>query len=335
MRTLFVVGAGASVDFGLPVGTRLAFRIAELASGSELTGNDFTVADLVRHNYGHDRPECDRRLVSLDDIAARVTTASSIDRFIDRERHDPLTAELGKVLIVAAIAEAERNSKLFSKRGWEASRSWCQKLVELILENAYADKQEDIGRNVSIVCFNYDRCLEFYLVNALALALKIDQRAAANIVQQIEIIHPYGTIGDLPGFHKEGNPIEFGRMDFRGRALWTQSNSISTFTEAIDEGKKLEIGKMVASADQIFFLGFAYYKQNMDLLSPGVVTARKRVFGSAFQIGIYNQDTIIQSIRKVLGAPGAGEHDILLMLDSMDCVDAIDAHWYALLASAS
>jgi hypothetical protein len=51
--------------------------------------------------------------------------------------------------------------------------------------------------NASFIIFNYDRCLEQFLVNALPRLYAISETEADSIVHNINIIHPYGSVGEL------------------------------------------------------------------------------------------------------------------------------------------
>src|SRR5688500_4740900 len=100
--TLFIVGAGASCEFGLPAGRGLASEIMSEANvplswvhGPE-TGNA-ALRDALERYFG--REGFKERLQAVRRIASGIYMADSIDSYIDRHRADPYTVEMGKFLI--------------------------------------------------------------------------------------------------------------------------------------------------------------------------------------------------------------------------------------------
>jgi hypothetical protein len=128
-----------------------------------------------------------------------------------------------------------------------------------------ATELEKIGEGITIICFNYDRCLEHHLEHAILRAYRdVDLKMARRIVSNISIIHPYGSLGNL-------GKVPFGaaldRVD-----LYEVSDSLVTWSESIDDRKdQLEImrGK-IAAARNLVFLGFAFASQNLKLLDPSM-----------------------------------------------------------------
>src|SRR5947208_3018889 len=101
-KTVFVVGAGASNEVDLPVGSALKDAIAEKldlrfeGGYRQVGGGDVALLDVVRKTHP-------QRLNEYLDAGWRIrnglTLSSSIDDFIDAHRHDSLIAEFGKVAI--------------------------------------------------------------------------------------------------------------------------------------------------------------------------------------------------------------------------------------------
>jgi len=196
-NTLFIVGAGASVDFGLPVGDALANRIQETASAA-IEGKNETgqFAGWLQERY-RDQQSLKQRQAALLKIAERIYPAASIDRFIDQNSHDKHVEEMGKALIVAEIAKAEQNSTLSLDHGErvdlrrpEIATSWCDTLLKMIVDGSHWLKVDEVGSNISIVCFNYDRCIERYLISGLQQAFGLTYGGAWDIVSNLNIIHP-------------------------------------------------------------------------------------------------------------------------------------------------
>src|SRR5262245_33063343 len=114
-RTLFVVGAGASCEARLPIGTQLANTIAK-----KLTPKEDTVSGGVTNFDDRElyRPLL-RHSAGINDfvkaaylINRGVRLSSSIDDFLNIHRKNAQVLKLGKAAIVRSILEAERSSIL-------------------------------------------------------------------------------------------------------------------------------------------------------------------------------------------------------------------------------
>jgi len=142
----------------------------------------------------------------------------------------------------------------------------------------------EVFDNVSFIVFNYDRCIEFFLLNALQLAYGIPEHVAAEIVSDLDIIHPYGAISSDVPFGANGSALKL-------------SQGIKTYTEQIlDSGMLGRLGDLVDRADAIVYLGFAYHDQNLALVRPSGPMAPKPIFGTAF--GMSKSD--VEEVKKQL-----------------------------------
>jgi hypothetical protein len=146
--------------------------------------------------------------------------------------------------------------------------------------------------NVSFVVFNYDRCVEFFLLQALQAMYSIPLNDAASIVQDLSIIHPYGTIGELPHLDN-GTQVPFGGVENHDFNYIKLAQRIKTYTEQIAGSEVTNrIRNEVERAEQVVFLGFAYHAQNMLLLRPIEELALSRpIYGTA--LGMSDSDVAI------------------------------------------
>ncbi|MCA1444898.1 hypothetical protein I6F07_33060 [Ensifer sp. IC4062] len=175
--TTFVIGAGASAEFAMPVGTELAGLIQHSALLANLGSRDPKVGDETLYaNFSRlwPRTNMDSRklaLTALSTINKGIHTAVSIDAFIDRFSDDPYITQLGKMLIALEISKAERESSL-SDEHWQVLREnpkadiknkYGKKLVNpddtwlghffRILCDGVRNPME-LGNNIRIICFN-------------------------------------------------------------------------------------------------------------------------------------------------------------------------------------
>jgi hypothetical protein len=266
-NSVFVVGAGASSEFGLPVGYELMNTIRQntayqMEAGRFISGAR-TIAAYYEKIYRTDTEALRRRIDTSRQISRGITSADSIDEYIYRYSEDPLVAEVGKLHIAHAISKAESSSILSFQNGFgddisSADNTWLWPFAKALMNGIRASELKRIGSNITIICFNYDRCIEHYLMHALKASFEgLSLDSAGEIVSEINIIHPYGSLGDL-------NRITFGDASkFAGMA-----ENLITWSETIsDEDMIREIRKAIRSAQQLVFLGFGFANQNMELLS--------------------------------------------------------------------
>jgi hypothetical protein len=117
-KTVFVLGAGASNEIDLPLGSGLAKTISEKvdiqfndAGRVQPTGGDFRLYDLLKAKFPSEIREYQRAGWMIRD---GVLLANSIDDFLDRHASKPSVVQYGKLAIVASILEGERDSRIFT-----------------------------------------------------------------------------------------------------------------------------------------------------------------------------------------------------------------------------
>lgn len=172
------------------------------------------------------------------------------------------------------------------------------------------DDPDRLGEGISVICFNYDRCIEFYLAEAISAAYDIAYEDAAEIVQSINIIHPYGTLGELPSKGKEVGEgiLPFGApLDHDIEWMKIAAENIRTYTEQQHDPKMVNsIHEAVGESGILVFLGFGFNNQNLDLLRvvhlpryPNVLPERN-IYSSGFGIAQQVDDTIKRRIMHLL-----------------------------------
>jgi len=105
--------------------------------------------------------------------------AVTIDDFLDLHRDNSNVNLFGKAAIVKTILEAERASKLaFEKvdgrdvfKPEKLANTWFLKFMHMLSRSV--PNAREIFANVAFVIFNYDRCVEHFLYNALQTKVEI------------------------------------------------------------------------------------------------------------------------------------------------------------------
>jgi hypothetical protein len=317
-NTVFIVGAGASKEAGLPTGAELKTRISDLIDikfdGFNQISGDRTITECLReHVRQPDRPRGDINpyLHAAWQICAALPQAISIDNYIDARRDEKIEL-CGKLGIVKSILDAERNSLLFvdpvrdrPNVDYESLRAtWYTSFMQLLTEGVTIDEVEHIFRNISIITFNYDRCIEHFLFHALRTYFGIDEARCIALLQSLRVFHPYGAVGTLP-WQVGGDGVGFGanRSD-----LLNLAGQIRTFTECLEDAPEVDaMRNRVKEAEVVVFLGFAFHRLNMELITPRAPTKATRIYATAKGISKSDCDVVQGQIAGFLGRETRGQ----------------------------
>lgn len=299
--SVFVLGAGASCDLGLPVGEDFRKNlIAALSRDRDNLQfiNQYLTWPLIDRSQ-RKRTDWSPAYQEYIDAAARIRfglpLAVSIDNYLDAHRSDVTMQEIGKIAISITILQAERNSLLYGEglppvadvdrlpSDAKLENSWYLPLMRMITSGRSVEEVNALFDNIAFVVFNYDRCLEHFLVNVIMTYFNVSPQTAIESVRRLVVVHPYGQVGYLPWQH-DGPTADFGnpRSD-----LNLIAQGIQTFTESTDSGMVDSVREVVAQAETLIFMGYGFLEQNNDLLRVDASSVR-RVFATTK--GISDQD---------------------------------------------
>jgi hypothetical protein len=337
-KTLFVVGAGASNEASLPTSKELARKIADkldiqVEQGYKQISGSYLIPDAIRrpvppHNNYRD---INSYLDAAWAIRDAMPQALSIDNYLDAHSSDEKIELCGKLAIVECILEAERQSRLFFKlpeaSGIDMSglnETWYANFFQLLTENV---RKEDVGKvfeNVSFIIFNYDRCIEHFLVYATANYYRITIENAQQLVSKLTLLHRHGVVGRLPWQEPLG--ISFGAQ-INGAKLLEASAQLKTFSQRIeDESALSKMRKLVEEAQSIVFLGFAFHEPNMELIKPARPSDVQRIFGTA--VGFSQSDLAVVE-NDLLAALQRSSVSMNVRRD-LTCKKLIEEYWRSL-----
>lgn len=213
-NTVLVLGAGASCHLGFPLGRKLIediyrfifsksrglkkdkssyFQVEEensvlLARFLELSGDKNEQNSLYTAGY-------------VAQFAEDLNEAqpSSIDTFLALRPEYKL---LGRICIIFCLSKYE------DKDGWLwrplrypdrlstdfPNFGWYQYLWSKMIEGV--ENIEQLRKNkLTIITFNYDRSLEYYLMRAIQKMFGVPEMDAAEVFKDIKIMHVYGKLG--------------------------------------------------------------------------------------------------------------------------------------------
>jgi hypothetical protein len=330
-RTLFVLGAGTSAEAGMPIGPKLAAAIGKkMDIRFEPSNRHIGDGDLQLYAQITNQQRTEAKELQCAGWLIRdgITLSQSIDDFLDLHRDNPYVNLFGKAAIVKTILEAERTSKLAFERvdgrdifkPEKLANTWFLKFMYMLGRGIAKSDARQIFDNVAFIIFNYDRCIEHFLYNALQKVYGIRENDAADILADCTIIHTYGLVGPyLP----IGSGVPFGAESANYREL---SQLIKTYTEQIAAADVMgEIEAEFHRAECIVFLGFAYHTQNMRLLKPAKPIKRKDVFGTAYQMSDSDTDVVSHQIADFFeGGMAAGAQRWLRFENKLTAADLFD-----------
>jgi len=331
-KITFVVGAGASREVGLPIGSELVNDIASrlTINGYSSGHGDPVIIDVISEYKQGMKGNYFKAAKHICDAMPQVI---SIDNFIDQHQGNEEIEFCGKLAIVRSILEAERNSLLWfdenKGRGekinfTDIQDTWFNRLWKLMTENC---KEKDLLKrfdSFSFIVFNYDRCIEHFLYNSLQNYYKLSPHDAAVIVNGLDIYHPYGTVGYLQ-WQNCSIGIKFGG-NTDSSVLAYLSEQIKTFTEGTDEDDSeiFAIRQCVKDAKNIVFLGFAFHPLNIQLLRPAISGREMQntnVYATAYNVSNSNQ---LHSMGVLANVIGVDIHKIKLA--DMACSELFDEY---------
>jgi len=326
-KTVYVIGAGASSEIGMPTGSDLKNSIIDILTeikNSHSYKNSSKFLDFPDHiksarngiyvyaNYNEDAFE--KYIVIIDEIIQSLELTTSIDNLLYDFKNNHEFQVIGKIAIVSAILKAESKCALCDLTNFENIKptmegTWYFSLFSELIKQANIN--EFIGRlkNIYFIIFNYDRTLEYYLFTMIKRFYKTNDIETAKIIYNMNIYHPYGQ----PGFLEVQKGViknRFGNVNAIN--FYQLSSMIKTFM--LDNNNDVQEHKAACdflyNADKVFFLGFAFHQQNIDLLFPNKVTksnineldrniniSHSNYYGTFYDISEVNQNDIIRKLR--------------------------------------
>ncbi len=308
-RTTFVVGAGASADYGLP--TSVVLRLE--ANG--LTPNH-TAYQLI-YRQGLCTPKELNKVVA--DLRSQGTM--SIDEFLFARQDDPVTMKVGRALIALLLANHFHKVKSPDTLGaWPPD--WLGYIIGQ-MESGAPDCEAFASGNAEVrfVTFNFDSIIE----NRLEKAIRNLYRGAAEarlqeavIAIHDQIIHVHGQLPRLPDSQLQ---LSYQWRDWLSPAL----SQIRVVLDEIEESTLVATRRAVKRSKILCFLGFAYAKDNLARLDLPAAIERgvdgkpvhRDVFGTAF--GMRSGETELVKYRL--------EHRVDLGEESEHCFDFLRDHY--------
>jgi hypothetical protein len=287
-KTVFVVGAGGSKEVGFPTGDELRKTIIEKMTivPSGFADGTISAALVEIYNRRGQHYDINPYIKAANQIADAMPGALSIDNFLATHANNRHIVTLGKLAIASSMLAKEKTCDIrLNGEGKlplsNAETYWMNTFCKLLSEESVSEDLDNLFQDVSIITFNYDRCIEHFLAHYISTYFLVDMPRALELSSRIRIMHPYGQVGTYPGrTGTKGAAVPFGAQN-DATHLVNAVEQIHTFMERQTEHALVEFMKaIIAEAHHVVFLGFAFADMNLELIIPETVTVAKTVFGT-------------------------------------------------------
>lgn len=281
-KTVFILGAGASKPYGYPTGEQLRNYIC-----------DDIIRDSVNvFKYERNSPYITKSNELIQNF--KKSTNKSIDLFLTRNRQ---FEKLGKIFIAFSIIKSEMESQtpeqIDNTEDWfsELFDRSTDELIDPMSVNRFSEN------NFSFITFNYDRSLEHFLFQALHNSFTNTKASEiAKILLQVPIIHVYGKLVDLPWEDKESY-VSYQEIDLNDTNHFAKNINV-IYSKRIDEERLSKAKSYIKNADRIFFLGFGFAPENMNILGiPDSLDRNKQIYATAYKYKDMEINNLIDQFR--------------------------------------
>jgi hypothetical protein len=250
-KTVLVLGAGASVPYGLPSGLALKDKICVQLDALPDTLMNQSTDPTILQEFRETLADAGR---------------TSVDAFLETR---PEFAEIGRLAIALVLLPCERTDTLITNwPGWRLDNAtsmrgghWYELVFNML---TIGRKFEDIDlTNLSVVTFNYDRSLEHYFFTALLNAYGRSLEETAAKLSVMQIVHVHGSLGQLPWQPAEDAlAVPYG--DSSPATFLLARNSIKVLHEAQDDSAEFQQARsLITRAQKVYFLGFGFHRVNL------------------------------------------------------------------------
>jgi hypothetical protein len=245
-QTVFVLGAGASEPYGLPLGSRL--RLDVLQNFADNAGHSVHVYNTTEF--------VQRQIIEFTE-AFRYSGFLSVDAFLERR---PEFMEIGKAMMGIELLLRESGIRL-----WQEDRNWLTYLYQSMIGSTLGEFGEN---RVSFVTFNYDRSVEHFLFTSLLNAFGRSSDEIKSVLQKIPIIHLHGRLGHLPWQEGE-KTISYGANQIDRPTMNVLRSEIKVVHEDITDGRDKDFAQakeLIGTATRVYVLGFGFGGRNAERL---------------------------------------------------------------------
>src|SRR5262245_44873219 len=287
-KTTFIVGAGGSDPYGLPIASKLCATGRNLQPPSD-------IYQLLKEVL-----DGDSRLLNavLKDLCGHP--AASIDAFLEQRQHQPDTMRIGKLLIAALMGQA------ISGQNWvlHYHGDWIQHIiVHMSRGTRRAADFANTAQNVHFITFNFDSVIEERSAQLLQRIYNGDE-GLPTAIDSIRVTHVHGHLAPPPNEPIFVNDRSSSAVEVNPKwAEWTKNSEehVHVVLDDIDQVLLGNIRQIVHASHIICFLGFSYDRGNLVKLGFPEQRSNVAIFGSAFDL---SEEQRSQATARITQYPG-------------------------------
>jgi hypothetical protein len=279
VKVAFILGAGASKEFGYPLGSELKKDILD-----KLNPKSTMFAGLLgAGNSADDVVEFKKSLFRAD--------YGTIDQFVAAQHRHPEIQRIARQAIALSISSFENDDRLFGLPG----AHWYKRLIDFLRNRPDLLKRD----NLSFFTFNYDRSLEHYLHETVSRG---GGGFSENFLREFfhgNFVHVHGTVGYLPWqTAPQGSVIRDYGATMDPNTVRNISHNLLTPDQEVTLSGEL-LGR-IFEADVVVIMGFGFHQQNMDKIQFAKLATQegKKVFVTVQALDTQKRD-FLKSMRSV------------------------------------
>jgi hypothetical protein len=291
-KTVVILGAGAHYPYGFPIMKELKDEIiTNLSIRFPFYPNDPNSAEALRQSITNFIKKF--KLSPINSIDLYLTLNANVNNF-------PM---IGKSAIFLRLLQKEYLFKV-DKYKKVSDNSDKKKMLDddwfNIIFNYMINSRKGLTElkyfqhdNITFITFNYDRLLEFLFLRSLQNTYTANtEDEIFSVFSKIKILHVYGSLGDY--YPDAPNYLDFGNttIGYNSEGIKFIKN-IKLINERNQEPNNSEIIDVITRAERIYFLGFSYQNENLEILNiPKSFTQKMKVYGTALSFFKEERDRI-------------------------------------------
>jgi hypothetical protein len=302
----FVIGAGASKELGLPLGTELRDNIANdllefwrpfrhlkdvspAFEGIQRLGT--YLAPLAKDVSPSEL------LKASDKLIDGLPAFGSIDDFLAVYCEEKIVAALTKAMIILHIREASQSAL---KDGDQVDLAWISVFWRIVSNGAKTPRDLIMSfLQTRIVNFNYDLTFEAGILKLIRQRFDLKQAEEIECARALSVVHPYGSVfGSTASSLYESDRIF---EPIKPSESGTATDYIKTIHEEPITFGELSFEHFFKEARKIVFIGFGFHSSNldwMDFSGRGIInTELKELLFSHYKISNYNAEQIKSKLK--------------------------------------
>lgn len=252
-KTVLILGAGASRDFGFPVGEELIGNIIDHIKSMK-TGRRIHAQKLSEMPQFYD--------------------PLSIDSFLSQNRADKSMVNEGKFWIAYDILSREQESHLGRRDIERGMRhpNWYRYLFNSVTEGVTPQELIEKPLNLDIITFNYDCSLDYFLYSRVFKSAFLNSDQKSLLLEKIKesIIHIYGHVYPYQWQGGKRENEDYGNWEVD--SLYLAANDCLKNIFVVGEDRKniaenvKKAKERIDGASKVFILGYGFNDENNELL---------------------------------------------------------------------